>query len=129
MGSAVFCLSSVEGLLCFEAGGNQRWANSAGCGGQPAGVPLEVDGDFLFALREGSVVRIAGVSGERVAETSIGEPLGAGPVAFNKRLLLPGSDGALHVIATPVPTAGTPSVVPAPSTPEPASPAPSVEAQ
>jgi outer membrane protein assembly factor BamB len=134
VGNAVFCLSSAEGLLCFEAGGNQRWANSAGCGGQPAGVPLELDGDFLFALREGSVTRIAGASGEQVAATDIGEPLGAGPVAFNKRLLLPGSDGALHVIPTPVPTPGTPTVVPTPSTPEstapaPSTPAPSVEAQ
>jgi hypothetical protein len=60
-----------------------------------------MDGDFVFALREGSVVRIAGASGQQVAEAKIGEPLGAGPVAFGKRLLLPGSDGALHVIATP----------------------------
>ncbi|MBC8350639.1 MAG: PQQ-binding-like beta-propeller repeat protein [Planctomycetes bacterium] len=101
VGDAVLCLSSAEGLLCFEAGANQRWANSAGCGGQPAGTPLEVDGDFVFALREGNVVRIAGASGDQVAEVTIGEPLGAGPVAFGPRLLLPGSDGALHVIRTP----------------------------
>ncbi|MEO8497381.1 MAG: PQQ-binding-like beta-propeller repeat protein, partial [Planctomycetota bacterium] len=75
VGTTVLCLSSAEGLLCLEAGGNQRWANSAGCGGQPAGVPLEVGGDFVFALREGSVVRMAGASGERVAESQIGEPL------------------------------------------------------
>ncbi|MCA9121459.1 MAG: PQQ-binding-like beta-propeller repeat protein [Planctomycetaceae bacterium] len=102
VGDAVLCLSSVEGLLCFEAGANQRWANSAGCGGQPVGVPLSVDGDFLFALKEGAVARIAGNGGAQVAQTVIGEPLGAGPVAFGARLLLPGSDGALHVIKTPV---------------------------
>ena len=102
VGNAVLCLSSVEGLLCYEAGANQRWANSAGCGGQPIGVPLEVAGDFVFALREGSVVRLAGATGEHVAEAKIGEPLGAGPVAFDARLLLlPGSDGALHVIRMP----------------------------
>jgi hypothetical protein len=101
VGDAVLCLSSVEGLLCYEAGANQRWANSAGCGGQPIGVPLEVDGGFLFSLREGSVVRLAVATGEQVAETKIGEPLGAGPVAFGARLLLPGSDGALHIIRMP----------------------------
>ena len=101
VGNAVFCLSSVEGLLCLEAGANQRWANSAGCGGQPTGLPLEVAGDFVFALREGSVVRIAGATGALVAEAKIGEPLGAGPIAFGPRLLLPGGDGALHVIQTP----------------------------
>ena len=101
VGDAVLCLSSAEGLLCFEAGANQRWANSAGCGGQPAGNPLEVDGDFVFALREGLVVRVSGTSGEQVASAKIGEPLGAGPVAFGARLLLPGNDGALHVIRTP----------------------------
>jgi len=121
IGNVVLCLSSMEGLLCFEAGANQRWASSAGCGGQPAGVPLEVDGDFVFALREGSVVRIAGANGERVAETKIGEPLGSGPVAFGKRLLLPGSDGALHV--TPMPS------TPMPSTPTASTPMPSAEGQ
>ncbi|HUG66871.1 MAG TPA: PQQ-binding-like beta-propeller repeat protein [Pirellulaceae bacterium] len=101
VGNTVLCLSSVEGLLCYEAGANQRWANSAGCGGQPIGVPLEAAGDFVFALREGSVVRLAGATGEHVAEAKIGEPLGAGPVAFGAHLLLPGSDGALHVIRMP----------------------------
>ncbi|MCA9142014.1 MAG: PQQ-binding-like beta-propeller repeat protein [Planctomycetaceae bacterium] len=101
VGDAVLCLSSTEGLLCFEAGANQRWANSVGCGGQPAGNPLQVASDFLFALREGSVVRIAGAGGEQVTSVTIGEPLGAGPVAFGARVLLPGSDGALHVIRTP----------------------------
>lgn len=101
VGNAVFCLSSTEGLLCFESGANQRWANSAGCGGQPIGTPLELAGDFVFALREGSVVRIAGATGTQVAVAKIGEPIGAGPVVFGARLLLPGSDGALHVIKTP----------------------------
>ncbi|MDA1051309.1 MAG: PQQ-binding-like beta-propeller repeat protein [Planctomycetota bacterium] len=107
VGNAVLCLSSQEGLLCLEAGANQRWANSAGCGGQPAGVPLEVAGDFVIAVREGSVVRIAGANGQQVAEVTIGEPLGASPVAFGSRLLLPGSDGALHVI--PMPNAPMPN--------------------
>jgi hypothetical protein len=101
VGNAVFCLSSTEGLLCFESGANQRWANSAGCGGQPIGIPLELAGDFVFALREGLVVRIAGATGIQVAVAKIGEPIGAGPVVFGARLLLPGSDGALHVIKTP----------------------------
>ncbi len=140
VGNVVLCLSSAEGLLCFEAGGNQRWANSAGCGGQPAGVPLEVEGDLVFSLREGSVTRIAGASGEQVAAATIGEPLGSGPVAFGKRLLLPGSDGALHVIPTPVPAPGTPApaastpgtpapTASAPSTPASSTPTPSDEAQ
>lgn len=102
VGSAVLCLSSAEGLLCFESGAKQRWANSAGCGGQPAGTPLAIENDFVFAVREGSVVRIAGASGEQVATARVGEPLGAGPVAYGTRVLLPGSDGALHVIRTPV---------------------------
>jgi len=106
VGDAVLCLSDSDGLLCFQSGAQQRWITSSGCGGNPAGRPLRTESDYLFALIDGAVVRISGASGQQVARSEIGEPLGSGPVAYGNRLLLCGNDGALHVIPMPMPASG-----------------------
>jgi len=101
VGDVVFCLSDSDGLLCLESGGKKRWGVTSGCGGRPAGLPLRSGNEYVFALVDGSVVLLSGKTGEQVAKADVGEPLGAGPVAYETRLLLPGNDGALHVIPLP----------------------------
>ena len=98
---SVFCLSDTDGLLCFGPGGEQRWKTVSGFEGDPAGEPLRVDADYVFALLDGTVVRLSAETGEKVSTAHVGEPLGAGPVAFGKYLLLPGHDGVLHLIVPP----------------------------
>lgn len=107
VGDVIFVLSDADGLLCF-ADGEQRWAQASGLGDNPAGPPLAVGDDYVFALLKGTVVRLSGSDGKLLANTTVGEPLGNGPVAFNSLLLLPGHDGSLHVIRTPEPQAATP---------------------
>lgn len=97
----VFCLSDADGLLCLTAGGVQRWKTASDFEGDPAGEPLRVEADYVFALLDGTIVRLSGETGETVAKADVGEPLGAGPVAFGNYLLLPGHDGVLHLIRPP----------------------------
>jgi hypothetical protein len=69
--------------------------------GNPAGVPLVSGDHFIFAGVGGSVWSIVAATGEEAGRLDIGEPLGAGPVAYQQRLLLCGNDGTLHVIPSP----------------------------
>ncbi|MBP90677.1 MAG: hypothetical protein CMJ64_28860, partial [Planctomycetaceae bacterium] len=100
---SVFCLSDTDGLICFGAAGEERWKTASGFDGDPAGEPLRVGADYIFALLDGSVVSLSAETGEQVAKTNVGEPLGAGPVTFGELLLLPGHDGVLHLIQPPQP--------------------------
>lgn len=111
----VFCLSDAEGLVCYAAGGEQVWEKPAKFEGHPAGLPLRDGEDFIFALLDGTVVRVAGSDGALLGKSAVGEPLGAGPVAYNGLLLLPGHDGALHVMRPPSAVATPPGEATPPS--------------
>ena len=107
--------SSPEGVLivtdgkqlhCYDANRQAKWSKPAVAHGHPAGVPLLDQGDFLFTSVDGTIWRVAAATGEERARAALQEPLGAGPVLFNGRLLLCGSDGTLHVVPLPAPAAG-----------------------
>lgn len=100
VGELVFFTTDQEGLFCLEAGEKTRWKSPLPYG-PLAGKPLADGPDFILASQRGVVWRVAGDSGKEVARVDLGEPLGAGPVAFRGRLLLTGSDGVLHVIRMP----------------------------
>jgi hypothetical protein len=102
---AVLLRTDVEGLVCLEASGKQRWIAPANRG-PLAGRPLVADDGFVFASRDGTLWRVDARSGQPIAwgpaeQFEVGEPLGAGPVAFGRRLLLVGRDGTLYVTDLP----------------------------
>jgi hypothetical protein len=84
-------------LLAFEAGQKQRWTSPLAYG-PLVGRPLRVNGNLVLASLSGTVWMISGQNGKELAKADVGEPLGAGPVAFGARLLLSAADGTLLVI-------------------------------
>ena len=97
VGDVVLAATDRQQLLCFEAGPKQRWAIKLAYG-PLAGPPRLQEHDLMLASQSGMVWRIALADGSETGKTDIGEPLSAGPVPFASRLLVPGSDGTLHVI-------------------------------
>lgn len=107
VGNTVMIVTDEKELRCYGPNQTERWEKPAVMHGQPAGRPLIDGDDYVFASIPGTVWRIAGATGQESAKAEVGEPLGAGPVAFRGRLLLCGNDGSLHVIPMPMPVAGS----------------------
>jgi hypothetical protein len=61
---------------------------------------LPVSGNLLLASLSGTVWMISSQDGKELTKAEVGEPLGAGPVAFanGSRLLVSAADGTLLVI-------------------------------
>ncbi len=97
LGDVVLMESDQEGLLCFETGQKQRWTSAMKYGAL-AGRPLQQGNDFILTSADGVVWLISGADGTESTKKELGEPLGGGAVEFDTWLLLPGSDGCLHVI-------------------------------
>lgn len=93
----------VDGKLIHHFGpdGKSRWEQPAAAFGQPAGLPLKVGNDFVFASADGQVWRVQGQDGKAAGRSVIGEPLSRGPVAFGDQLILSGNDGVLLVAPVP----------------------------
>ena len=101
LGSLVLVASDGSRLLCLEEGQKLRWSVELPYG-PLAGNPQVRKDDILLASREGTVWRISSETGEELGHLNVGEPLGAGPVAFNETMVLvPGSDGTVHAMAIP----------------------------
>jgi hypothetical protein len=108
VGDVVLAVTDREQLLCFEAGPKQRWATKLAYG-PLAGAPRRQEQDLLLASQSGVVWRVALADGSETAKTDIGEPLSGSPVPFASRLLVPGSDGTLHVIPALLAPEGKPN--------------------
>jgi hypothetical protein len=100
VGDVVMVVTDAKELRLFDAALKERWEKPAVMHGNPAGPPLVADSNYIFASVQGSVWTLAASNGQEVGNTKLGEPLGAGPVAYFERLLLCGNDGTLHVILT-----------------------------
>ncbi|MCO6455685.1 MAG: PQQ-binding-like beta-propeller repeat protein, partial [Pirellulaceae bacterium] len=98
VGDLVFMTNDVEGLLCFEAGPKIRWKTALPHGAL-AGPPVAQGDKFLLASQSGMVWRVEAQTGAASGDPiDVGEPLGDAPVIFPNGLLLPGSDGAVHLV-------------------------------
>ncbi|MEX2174778.1 MAG: PQQ-binding-like beta-propeller repeat protein [Pirellulaceae bacterium] len=98
---AVFVGSETDGLLCFEAGQKLRWQRPLEQG-PLAGPPVKAgDGEYLLLFQSGFVVRIAGATGDALASTDLGLPLGPAAHVVDSQLYVSTSDGSLLV--TPLP--------------------------
>jgi len=114
LGDAVFAVTDGTKLRCYDASRQARWETPGVAHGRPAGKPLLVGNDLVFASLDGWIWRVSAQTGQELAQDKLDEPLGAGPVAFGTRLLLCGNDGSLHVVPMPAATA-TPAATPTPS--------------
>ena len=94
-------VTDAKELRLFDAAQKERWEKPAVMHGNPAGTPLVADANYIFASVQGDVWSLVAATGQEVGSIHVGEPLGAGPVAYQERLLLCGNDGTLHVIPTP----------------------------
>ncbi len=95
----VLVATDRQTLLAFEAGQKQRWTSPLSYGAL-VGRPLPVAGNLLLASLSGTVWMISAQDGKELTKADVGEPLGAGPVAFanGSRLLVSAADGTLLVI-------------------------------
>ena len=95
----VLLATDRQTLLAFEAGQKQRWTSPLSYG-PLVGRPLPVSGNLLLASLSGTVWMISSQDGKELTKAEVGEPLGAGPVAFanGSRLLVSAADGTLLVI-------------------------------
>ncbi len=101
-GDSVLVAIDGKTIQSYGPDGKPRWAQPATSCGQPAGSPLQVGSDFVFASVDGQVWRLQGIDGRPAGKIEVGEPLSRGPVACGDQLLLCGSDGT--ILVTPVPT-------------------------
>jgi hypothetical protein len=95
----VLVATDQQTLVAFEAGQKQRWTSSLSHG-PLVGRPLPASGNLLLASLSGTVWMISSQDGKELTKAEVGEPLGAGPVAFanGSRLLVSAADGTLLVI-------------------------------
>lgn len=100
----VAIVTDAKALRIFDAEMKERWAQPAPMHGNPAGPPLVAGENLVFASVDGNVWSL-NAAGQEIGMTRVGEPLGAGPAAYQERLLLCGSDGTLHVVSMPKPAA------------------------
>ena len=97
LGDLVLVSTDRHKPLAFEAGQKQRWTSPL-AHGPLVGRPLRGNGNLVLASLSGTVWMISAQDGKELAKVDVGEPLGAGPVAFGTRLLLSAADGTLLVI-------------------------------
>jgi outer membrane protein assembly factor BamB/polyhydroxyalkanoate synthesis regulator phasin len=98
VGDAVMVITDHNRLRCFLADRTERWDQPSVAYGTPADLPLEKDGDLIFASRSGTLWRVSGATGEEINKAELSESVGSGPISYNGRLLLCGNDGTLHVV-------------------------------
>lgn len=100
VGEVALVVTDQEGLICLNDKGEQLWQSPLQ-NAAVSGPPLLVEQQLILTTTRGTILRIAAASGQEVARGELGQPLGRGALAFNGRLLLTGTDGALHLIRIP----------------------------
>jgi hypothetical protein len=112
VGDVALVATDAGQLMCLSAGGQQRWTAPLVHGGL-AGRPLAMNQTFVLASDRGTLWRVDSETGQAIDwgpaagdgtpsdRFEVGEPLGAGPVAFGDQLLLVGRDGTLYVTPQP----------------------------
>ena len=100
VGKYVLLATDKDRLFCFDDRQQLLW-EQAMPQGPLAGTPL-ADGDhYLLAARSGVICRVAAATGEQLAKTDVGCPLGTGPVLLGQRLFVGGHDGSFYEVKRP----------------------------
>jgi hypothetical protein len=103
VGGQVFVASEADGLLCLDAGQKLRWQRPLARGplaGLPAPIP---GGDLLLLYQGGTLARVSGNTGEELAASELGEPLGRTARVVGKQVFVATTDGALLLVPLPMP--------------------------
>jgi outer membrane protein assembly factor BamB len=97
----VFAATLTDGLLCLDGGNELRWQTPF-VHGPPAGPPIVTPQGTLLVLSQGGTMSVLAVAdGKEIADSSVGEPLGAAACFVGKEIFAATSDGA--VIRVPIP--------------------------
>ena len=93
-------LATSSNLMAVDGKGQFAWQVPLDVA-KFTGPPL-VSGDSMVAASEsGAIVKVQLNDGSELARVDAGEPLAAGPVLLNNRLVVAGRDGALLVVESP----------------------------
>jgi hypothetical protein len=93
-------LTDDQVLRGIGTDGQQRFAIPVP-GGIPVGDCLVHDGKLLLASDTGWIVNLDPQAGELVGLTDLGQPFSATPLLVQDRLLVPGEEGVVYVVAIP----------------------------
>ena len=99
MGERVLLATATGQLIAIdpETGPSIVW-NASLSGRAPIGDPLVTSDELVISTDRGVLMRLSPDSGELLGEIDLGQPLGAGPTAYGKRLLVTAADSALLVV-------------------------------
>lgn len=101
-GAVGLAFSDVEGLVAFNAQGEQLW-NIPLPQTVLIGQPVRLEQDVLLASTLGDVVRVSLADGRIVGRTNAGEPASGTPLVLPQGIFIPGDEGTL--IQVPYPSA------------------------
>jgi len=107
----VLTASDRGGIVCQDGAGKLLWKTPLKYGpltGKPVAVQAGAATDLVICTQGGVVWRISSQDGKDVGSTNLGEPLQGSPVRNQKGYLIPGADGAFHLIEPPASTAAAP---------------------
>lgn len=93
-------LANSNQLMAIDATGKFAWELPLQ-DAQLAGPPLVVGQSIMLAAQNGTVTKLALADGSEQGRVEVGEPISAGPVQLNNRLVVAGRDAALLVIESP----------------------------
>lgn len=100
-GAALLVATENQELVAVDAATGQVVWRTPLEGGNPIGLPLGEANGVLVALDRGTIVRYDAATGEATDRLSLGQPLGSGPTAYGKRLLVSAADSTVLVLQKP----------------------------
>ncbi len=104
IGGNILAASDRGGLLCVDGAGKKLWQAPLAYGpltGHPMLLTAGSNTDYVICTEGGVVWRVSSKDGAEVGSTNLGEPLQGGPTPNRNGYLIPGADGAFHLIEPP----------------------------
>ena len=100
IGNQVVVATDQNEMICVDGSQQTKWKISLAFG-EPIGVPLASADSILIAYRTGQLQKLDISSGDEVSSIATGQPLAAGPVRLQKRIVLTAHDSTLLVVDQP----------------------------
>jgi outer membrane protein assembly factor BamB len=97
IGENVYAVSSDEGLICLAENEEKLWEHKSVHGTIVDVVDLNAD-TLLLTSQEGNAWTVKKADGSAGAKGSVNNPLRGGSLMFKGKMLLPGSDGTIHIV-------------------------------
>jgi outer membrane protein assembly factor BamB len=100
VGETVLLVTADQQLICLTSDAQIDWQTPLSHD-DLAGEPLVSGDSVLLAYRRGVLEKRSLASGESQGQLDVGQPLEAGPVRFESRIVLPTHDGNLLIVNEP----------------------------